>query len=166
MRSLLYILGKRRSRQSYYIIMHALFNKNKQFIGYSPDIPPSSSLLRKEIPPNQTDFTIWSWVGDYDTGKMVSIAEKGYPQEEIDIEQQLFEEINLKYPLGMQLIYIIKQLQKTTPIENMDKDFAQMAQTVLSAVEKYQQKIKYLQSTNSLVNKNETVKKFREVFGR
>jgi hypothetical protein len=145
--------------------MYALFNENKQFVGYSPDIPPSSTLLKKEIPKDQTDFSIWSWVGDYDNGRMVSIAENGYPQEEIDLEQQLFEEIYLKYPLGMQLIHIIKQLEKTTPIEKMDKDFALMAQTIQLAVDKYQQKLKYLKATNSLLNKHESVKKFREVFG-
>jgi hypothetical protein len=146
--------------------MFALFNENKQFVGYSPDIPPTSTLLKKEIPNDQTDFTVWSWVGDYDSGRMMSISEQGYPQEEIDLEYELFEEINLKYPLGMQLIYIIKQLQKTTPIEKMDKDFALMAQTMQLAVEKYQQKIKYFSSANSLLNKNESIKRFREVFGQ
>ena len=145
--------------------MYALFNQNKQFIGYSLDIPPTSTLLKKEIPEEQTDFSVWSWIGDYDNGRMVSIAENGYPQEEIDLEQQLFEEIYLKYPLGMQLIYIIKQLGKTTPSEKMDKDFAIMAQTIQLAVDKYQQKLKYLKSTNSLLDKNESIKKFREVFG-
>jgi hypothetical protein len=146
--------------------MLALFNKDKQFIGYSPDIPPSSTLLTREISPEQRDLTVWSWVGDYDTGQMVSIADQGYPQEEIDLEYQLAEEINLKYPIPVQLINIINQLQKITPIENMDKDFALMAQTIQTAVEKYQQKLKYLQSTNALTTKDESIKKFRAAFGR
>ena len=91
--------------------MYALFNENKQFVGYSPDIPPSSTLLKKEIPEDQTDFSIWSWIGDYDNGRMVSIAENGYPQEEIDLEQQLFEEIYLKWPIfWVEIIFIINYI--------------------------------------------------------
>lgn len=145
--------------------MFALFNLNKQFIGLSPDVPSSAQVLKKEIPIEQSDPRIWKWEGDYDNGKMIKIF-SDERIEEFDLEGQLFEEIDLKYPLGIQLINITKQLHRITPIENMDRDFALMAQTILAAVEKYKQKLKYLESLNKLTTKNESIKKFREVFGK
>jgi hypothetical protein len=144
--------------------MFALFNLNKQFIGLAPDIPSTAKLLKKEIPKEQSDPKIWRWEGDYDNGKMIKIL-SDEQIEEFDLEEQLFEEIYIKYPPGIQLINIIKQLHKITPIDNMDKDFALMAQSVFSAVENYEKRFKYLDSLNKITSKNETVSKFKQIFG-
>jgi hypothetical protein len=85
-------------RESLYnICMYALFNDNKQFIGFSPDITDQSKILKHKIPKEFSDFRMWKWVGDYDSGRMVSVVEEGYPEEELSSEKQLFEEIHKKY---------------------------------------------------------------------
>ena len=57
--------------------MFALFNTNKNFIGYGEDLPnnPNLNLSVKEIPPDKQDLTIWRWDGDFDNGEMVLINE-------------------------------------------------------------------------------------------
>ena len=57
--------------------MYVLFNKDKEFVGYSDDIPPQPNLniFRLEIPENRSDITKWKWQGDMFTGKMVEIKE-------------------------------------------------------------------------------------------
>jgi hypothetical protein len=138
--------------------MYALFNKEKQFIGYSEDMPEQvlQNLLYKQIPDSQTDFTNWRWSGDYDTGHMVSIVEDGYPVEEIALEKQLFDTINKNYPLPVQLIYIIKQLKLLSREGEQDHNFQDMADIVLEAVEKHDNRIKYYQNRNKLISKNDT----------
>jgi hypothetical protein len=69
-------------------------------LGYSPDIPENSNILKKEIPEEQSDVTLWRWEGNYDNGKMVSI-DIGYPVEEIELERQLFEYIGKEYPINV-----------------------------------------------------------------
>ena len=55
--------------------MFVLFNKNKEFIGYSPDFPniPNLNIFKFEISQDKSDLTEWKWVGDMLTGKMIKI---------------------------------------------------------------------------------------------
>jgi hypothetical protein len=146
--------------------MFALFNKNKIFIGYSPDIPENSDLLKIEIPESKSNITIWKWDGDYDNGKMVPIS-TGYPMEEIELERELFDYIDKRYPLGVQLANIIKQiskiLKKYPDLE--DDEFVDMSHYVLNAVDKTNKRIKYFKNHSQLISKDESERQFREAFG-
>jgi hypothetical protein len=57
--------------------MYALFDKNKQFIGYSPDFPdtPGLDIFKLEIPEDKSDITKWKWEGDMFNGRMVEIKD-------------------------------------------------------------------------------------------
>jgi hypothetical protein len=147
--------------------MLVLFNKDKQFVGFSPDLPPEAleNLYTKNIPETQTDFTKWRWEGDYDSGRMVSIVEDGYPIEELDLEKRLFEEIDQKYPLGVQLVNIIRQLKLISKGKETDYRFEDMSDMILDAVEKYDSRIKYYESRNKLLNKKDAQQQFNSTFG-
>jgi hypothetical protein len=53
--------------------MFVLFDKNKNFIGYSEDIPdlPTLNIFRLKLPKDKQDITEWGWEGDMFNGKMV-----------------------------------------------------------------------------------------------
>jgi hypothetical protein len=55
--------------------MFVLFDKNKNFIGYSPDFPdtPNLNIFKLKLPEEQSDITKWVWDGDMITGKMIKI---------------------------------------------------------------------------------------------
>jgi len=146
--------------------MYALFNNNKVFIGYSPEIP-HEHLLSKEIPPEQSDFTRWRWEGNYDNGRMISLDE-GYPYEEIEIEKILFNFIENKYPLPIQLINIMNQLRKI--VENneelRDDSFMDMSDCIKNAVDKHNKRINYYKNYSNLITKDETNRQFQQTFGK
>jgi hypothetical protein len=56
--------------------MYALFNKNKELIGYSEDFPdtPNLDVFKYKIPIEQSNLMEWRWVGDMLNGKMVKIS--------------------------------------------------------------------------------------------
>lgn len=53
--------------------MFVLFNKDKNFIGYSEDIPdlPTLNVFRLKLPEDKQDITEWGWEGNMFNGKMV-----------------------------------------------------------------------------------------------
>jgi hypothetical protein len=57
--------------------MYVLFDKNKNFIGYSPDFPdtPNLGIFKLKLPEDQSDINEWTWEGDMFTGKMVKIKD-------------------------------------------------------------------------------------------
>jgi hypothetical protein len=146
--------------------MFVLFNKNKVFVGYSPDIPENSDLLKIEIPESQSDISIWKWEGDYDNGRMVPLS-NGYPVEEIELERELFEYIDKKYPLPVQMTNIIRQISKILKNHpNLEDDeFVDMSHYVLNAVDKANKRIKYFRSNSQLIPKDESERQFKEAFG-
>lgn len=136
--------------------MFVLFNKEKKFIGYSPDIPSQVDILKKEIPSSKSDFSVWKWVGDFDNGSMISVFEEGYPKEDLDLEKKLFSEINTKYPLNSQLINIMRQvklLSETTPF-HQDNVFMDMADEILNAIELQEKRIKYITARSKFLYQN------------
>lgn len=56
--------------------MYALFNKNKQLIGYSEDFPntPNLDVFKIKIPENKKDLNEWHWVGNMLDGEMQKIT--------------------------------------------------------------------------------------------
>lgn len=135
--------------------MYALFNKDKIFIGYSPDIPPQTDILKKEIPDLKKDLRTWKWVGDYDNGKMISIFEEGYSEEDLEKEKELFSKVNSKYPINVQLINIIRQLKIISEgLLKSDDVFLDMADEILNAVELQEKRIKYITARSKFYNQN------------
>jgi hypothetical protein len=147
--------------------MFALFNKDKNFIGYSNDIPDNSCILKKEIPPETSDMLLWRWEGDYDNGKMISIG-MGYPIEEIELEKKFFNDINKKYPIETQFLNIIKQLKKIVQHNQdmIDDDFIDMADCIINAEDKYNKRINYYRNYERLILKNESEEQFKNIFGK
>ena len=120
--------------------MFALFNKNKQFIGYSPDIPDNTPILKKKINEEFSDPLKWKWVGDYDTGKMVSVDKS---DDEIKDDDFLFEVSN-KYNLNEKFNIIIRQLEKILE-KNQDlktEEFTQMSSDLSKAFDIWKKKYK------------------------
>lgn len=127
--------------------MYALFNSDKQFIGYSPDIPSDVDILKKEISVEHMDFTKWKWEGDYDTGQMIPLS-SGPNVEELHLNMEFFKQITRRYSLGDQLFNIIRQLKKIVD-QNQDirhDEFYDMADFMLNAMDKYQEAINYHKS--------------------
>jgi len=124
--------------------MFVLFNKDKEFIGYSEDIPPSNQILTIETPPDKSDLSLWKWEGSYDTGGMIRFN-VGYPEKEIELENDLKNYIQAKYPIDIQILNIIQQINKI--LENNDSladdDFVDMSQSILNAIEKTKNRINY-----------------------
>jgi hypothetical protein len=59
--------------------MFVLFNKEKQFVGYSEDIPdlPTLNIFKLKLSDDVSDITKWKWEGDMFNGKMIPIEIKG-----------------------------------------------------------------------------------------
>ena len=145
--------------------MFALFNKDKIFIGYSNDIPDTSTVLKKEIPKEQSDIMLWRWEGDYENGRMVSV-DIGYPIEEIELEKELFSFIDKNYPPQIQMLNIIKQLRKIVQNnENIqDDNFVDMSDYILNAVDKYDKRVNYYRNYAKLISKHESEIQFKSIF--
>jgi len=147
--------------------MFVLFNKEGTFIGYSPDIPENTELLKKEIPNSQSDITMWRWDGDYQTGRMIPL-DIGYPVEEMELERELFEYIDKKYPLAVQMRNIIKQIKMLVKnnLNLQDDDFMDMSDYIINAVDKHDKRVKYYRNYASLIPKDESERQFNTVFGK
>jgi len=126
--------------------MFALFSLQKNFIGYSDDIPEhiNSTILKKEIPEDKRDLTKWRWDGDYDTGNMVSLIEKPYVITEKELQESLFKTIYEKYPIDLQLLNVIKQLYLLSHKScNLLPEFNEMAKIIIHAVDLYEKQRKF-----------------------
>lgn len=135
--------------------MFVLFNKDKNFIGYSPDIPPQVDILKIEIPEDKKNLNKWKWVGNFDSGKMVSIFEEGYPEDIIAEEKKLFENICKKYPLGVQLSNIIKQVKIIAEkLDVIDDNFLDMSDQILRAIDLQDKRLKYSSVRKKIFSKN------------
>jgi len=133
--------------------MFALFNTNLNFIGYSPDIQDQPHILKKEIPEHQRDLNVWKWEGNYTDGKMVSIFEEGIPQEELEEQKRMFNDLNSKYPTGVQLVNIIRQLKKIAEQSELQDDrFMDMAENVLNVMDKHDKHLKYVLTRKKFFN--------------
>lgn len=126
--------------------MFALF-KNNKFIGFSEEIPPQPDISHRKIPENQKNLRLWHWVGSYENGRM----EHRDPQAALTLqkEREIFEKIDLKYPLTTQLHLIIKQLYNLS-IDSTKQDaaFLDMAEMIIDAIDNQEKRIKYYSQTN------------------
>lgn len=128
--------------------MFVLFNESKQFIGYTPDDIPSPTILKKQIPLEQRDLRLWKWMGDYDTGKMISIYDlsEDYSYKESLEDQMLLGYFQKTYTQDKINHLIIKQLYKiaTDNVHLASEDFLEMAEKWLLIIDKQNTRLKYL----------------------
>lgn len=116
--------------------MLALFNSNKQLIGYAPNASDLNNFqgFKKEIPNEFSDLKEWHWEGDYDTGGMVSNKKVI----ELNNETKALKEIIEKYSLGVQMTNIIKQLHLLSKNANLfDSSFKEMSTDILEILHKH-----------------------------
>jgi len=116
--------------------MFALFNNKKQFIGYSPDLPNNDkiNILKKKLPEEYSDLQKWHWEGDYDNGAMVSNKKII----ELNETQKAYQEIVNAYPIGIQLINVIKQLNLISKNANLfNSEFKEMSNNILEILAKH-----------------------------
>jgi hypothetical protein len=126
--------------------MYVIFNDSKEFVGYSPDQIPQ--MLSKEIPAEFKNLLEYKWVGNYEDGKMIpSIPNILEPDDqELAEERKTFELMSQRYPLGVQLTYIIQQLYdlvKNEDVKIQNPYFMDMAEFILPAIEKRDKRLKY-----------------------
>ena len=113
--------------------MFALFNKDKKFIGYSPDVSknPNISPFYKEIPHQYRDISQWHWEGDFDTGGMVSNKKII----ELTKDQKILAKLHETYSLGTQIVNIVKQLDILSKNANLyDSDFKDMKTKMMEII--------------------------------
>jgi hypothetical protein len=126
--------------------MFVLFNKDKKFIAYTEDFPDNSNFFKREIPADKSDLSVWRWEGDYESGSFVPIEESPYPENKTDVQKNLFDRIYKEYPIDLQNVIIIKQLQKICKHIGSDfinDDFNDMSNLILKAVEIYEHDSKF-----------------------
>jgi hypothetical protein len=130
--------------------MFVLFNKNKEFIGYSEDCPTIPTISKKEIPQEKSDITKWRWDGDFENGQMVSLYENPYEITEQDLQEDLFEKINREYPIDLQIVILMKQIKEIASSSRikLNDDFSKMSDIILKAVEIYEEEHKFFIDDN------------------
>ena len=141
--------------------MYALFNEYKEFIGFTPDDVEHPNLFKKKIPDEQSDIRFFHWEGDFDSGKMES-NDIGYPIEEIELERQLFDYIENRYPISIQILNIIQQIKKIVDhnVDIQDYEFMDMADSIMNAVEKQKKRISYYTTYEKYIpNYNHQIRK-------
>lgn len=139
--------------------MYALFNNEKKFIGYSPDEGNHPNIFKIKIPQEQSDIRLWQWEGNYDDGKMVPL-DIGYPRDEMEMEIKLFEYIEKKYPITIQILNIIKQLRKLVQYDKhiQDYEFMDMSDSIINAVDKQLKRVSYYKNYERHLKANEIAK--------
>jgi hypothetical protein len=130
--------------------MFVLFNKNKEFIGYSEDCPSIPTIFKKEISQEKSDITKWRWDGDFENGQMVSLYENPYEITEQDLQEDLFEKINTEYPIDLQIVILMKQIKEIASSSRikLNDDFSKMSDIILKAVEIYEEEHKFFIDDN------------------
>jgi len=111
--------------------MIALFNNEKKFIGFCENFPEqnNTNLLKLEVPEKYANPTKYTWVGDFYNGDFVEIEKAVF----LNVQEEKIEIINKQYPIQIQLLNIIKQLNILSKKENIyDCNFKQMSEDILN----------------------------------
>jgi hypothetical protein len=110
--------------------MIALFNNNKNFIGFCDNFPDNEdeNFLKLEVPKKYSDPSKYTWIGDYYNGGFVElnkIIQSEYNEDTV-------ENFIKKYPIQIQIINIIKQLDVLSKKSNIyDLNFKEMSTEIL-----------------------------------
>lgn len=111
--------------------MLALFNKNnKKFIGFCENFPEESNInfLKMDVPFEYSNPSKYTWTGDFYNGEFVEIQKASY----IKSKEEILEDIIKKYPIQIQIINILKQLNILSKKENIyDNHFKEMSEEII-----------------------------------
>ena len=110
--------------------MIALFNSDKNFIGFCENFPENKNLnfFKINVPEKYSNPSKYTWSGDFYNGEFIEI------EKEIELSKykQTIDEIIKKYPIQTQIINIIKQLDILSKKNNIyDCDFREMSTEIL-----------------------------------
>lgn len=119
-----------------------MFNANtKEFIGISQDsaLLTDGIIYRTENIPDDKVFD-YSWVGNYDTGKLVNIGEDGYGGE-LQLREEFINNFYSKYPMEEVLFDILEtidlmDIEKTPKLQETIKMYKKY-------LNKYNMKLQY-----------------------
>jgi hypothetical protein len=104
--------------------IYALFNKKtKMFIGFSlsVEVVMNDRILVKTLElENNTNLAMYEWVGDYDTGALVSKANIKEKVDERVLWEKFKEKFFRKYDIGDAIILILQHLAKFRRFDEVD----------------------------------------------
>ena len=140
--------------------MIALFNENKNFIGYSNVVPPTINLY-KDL--GDLDINKHFWDGDFDNGELKEIQSKKI--DEFDLESQFLHKIKCLYSNELSLLLCIKQINLiANKLDCFDENFKNMYDDISPIVDFYDKAINSLKETDKLESKEELYEKHKNLF--
>lgn len=140
--------------------MIALFNDNKDFIGYSSVLPPTINLF-KDL--GDIDLTSHCWEGNYDTGCVKIIREKKVDQ--FELENDFLYKLKCLYSNELIQFLCIKQIHKLAEKLNChDENFRDMYLDMKNLIDLYENAINSLKEQNRLDTKEEIYERHKSVF--
>jgi hypothetical protein len=141
--------------------MFALFNNQKQFIGYSEQIPPSIQYYH-ELDIN-FDPTKKIWDGDFDTGKIKDFEEKKIT--EFGLELDFIKKIKSLYNLEISHLLCIKQIGLIASYLNLfEPKFKEMWDELNPLFAQYDKMVEILKKENKLETKKENYEHSKKIF--
>jgi len=140
--------------------MFVLFNNQKEFIGYSDQLPPTIQYYRN-IGEN-FDINKNFWDGDYDNGSLKKIETQKI--NEFELEFDFVNKVKALYNTEISHLLCIKQLGKISEYINLfDSEFKEMWLELQPLFKKYDNIVENLKNVDKLEKKEETYEKFKNI---
>jgi hypothetical protein len=143
--------------------MFALFNNQKQFVGYSEQIPASIKYY-KELDIN-FDPTKKIWDGDYDTGYVKNLNDTKIS--EFELEKDFIKKIKSLYNTEISHMLTIRQIGLISKHLNLfDPQFKEMWEELSPLFKQYDKFIDFLKKENNIKYKEEIYENNKKIFTR
>jgi Golgi nucleoside diphosphatase len=140
--------------------MFVLFNNQKEFIGYSDQLPPSIQYYHNID--GGFDINKDFWDGDYENGSMKKIETQKL--NEFELESDFVNKVKALYNTETSHLLCIKQLGKIAEYINLfDPTFKEMWVELQPLFNKYDNIIETLKNIDKLEKKEETYEKIKNV---
>ena len=140
--------------------MFVLFNNQKEFIGYSDQLPPTIQYYQN-IGEN-FDINKNFWDGDYDNGSLKKIETQKI--NEFELEFDFVNKVKALYNTEISHLLCIKQLGKISEYINLfDPEFKEMWLELQPLFKKYDNIVENLKNVDKLEKKEETYEKFKNI---
>lgn len=140
--------------------MFVLFNNQKEFIGYSDQIPPSIQFYH-DIG-NNFDISKEFWDGGYDNGSLKKIENQKL--NEYELESDFIHKVKALYNTEISHLLCIKQIAKISEYINLfDPNFKEMWLELQPLFNKYDNIVENLKNIDKLEEKKETYEKLKNI---
>lgn len=140
--------------------MFVLFNNQKEFIGYSDQLPPTIQYYHN-IDEN-FDINKNFWDGGYDDGAIKKIETQKI--NEFELESDFVNKVKALYNTEISHLLCIKQLGKISEYINLfDPEFKEMWLELQPLFKKYDNIVENLKNVDKLEKKEETYEKFKNI---